>query len=62
MMNKQELEFKLAFQLVGAAVDVMEYHHEEEDIDAALAAVFATCLEIVSQKSLKPMEEIFRAK
>jgi hypothetical protein len=59
-MNKQELEFDLAFQLVGIAADVMEHYHDEEDVDAALQALFATTLEIVSRRNLKPMEEIFR--
>ena len=59
-MNKQELEFELAFQMVGMAADVMEQYHDEEDIEAALQALFATTLEIVSRRNLKPMEEIFR--
>lgn len=59
-MNKQQLEFEVAFELVAVAADLMEMHHEEEDIEAALQALFATCLEIVSRRSLKPMEEIFK--
>lgn len=59
-MNKQQLEFEVAFELVAVAADLMEMHHKEEDIEAALQALFATCLEIVSRRSLKPMEEIFK--
>lgn len=59
-MNKQQLEFELAFELVAMTADIMESHHEEEDIEAAIQAVFATALEIVSRKTLKPMEEIFK--
>lgn len=59
-MNKQQLEFELAFELVAVAANVLEQYHQEEDFEAALQAVFATSLEIVSRKSLKPMEEIFK--
>lgn len=59
-MNKQRLEFEVAYELVGIATDIMESHHEEGDIEAAIQAVFATALEIASRKSLKSMEEIFK--
>lgn len=59
-MNKQQLEFDLAFQLVGIAADIMEHVHDDNDFEAAMQALFATSLEIVSQRQLKPMEEIFR--
>lgn len=59
-MNKQRLEFELAYELVGRAADVMEFYHDDHDLDAAMQALFATALEIVSRKQLKSLEEIFR--
>lgn len=59
MNQNQRIEFEVAYELVAMAAGIMEYHHDEEDVHAAIQAVMATALEIASQKRLKPMEEIF---
>jgi hypothetical protein len=59
-MNLQRLEFEAAYELVAIAIGVMELHHEEQDIDAAVVAVLASALEIASEKKLRPIDELFR--
>lgn len=59
-MNKQQLEFEVAFELVAIAADILEHHYDDEDLDAAMQALFATAFEIVSKRQLKPIEEIFK--
>lgn len=60
MNYKQRIEFETAYELVAIAAGIMEFHHDEDDVHAAVQAVMATALEIASQKRLKPMEEIFQ--
>lgn len=60
MNYKQILEFSVATELVAIAADIFESHHRDDDFDAALEALFATCLEIVSKKQLKPLHEVYR--
>lgn len=61
-MNKDQLELEVAYELVGIAVDIMEMHYEDYDIEAAVQAVFSTAMEIASKRRLKPLEEIFYAR
>jgi hypothetical protein len=53
------LEYTTALMIIAEVTDVMEGHHEEEDLKAAVQAVFLTALEMVSGKALHPLEELF---
>lgn len=59
-MNKQQLEFEVAFELVAMAANVLERHYDDDDMDAALQALFATAFEIVCKRQLRPIEELFK--
>lgn len=59
-MNLQRLEFEVAYELVAIAVGMLELHHEEQDIDAAVVAALASALEIASNRNLRPIDELFR--
>ena len=53
------LEYTTALMIIAEVTDVLEQHHEEEDLKAAVQAVFLTALEMVSGKVLHPLEELF---
>ncbi len=50
----------MAYELVAIAVGMLELHHEEQDIDAAVVAALASALEIASNRNLRPIDELFR--
>jgi hypothetical protein len=54
-MNKQQIEFELAFELVGIAAAIMENVHHDDDFEAAMQGLFATTLEIVCSGQEFPM-------
>ena len=53
------LEQTTAVLLIAQAVDVMEQHCDPRDLDASLQAVFVRALEVLSNRPLKPIEELF---
>ena len=59
MNELTRLEYTTASMLLAQAIDILEQHHEEEDLDAALQAVFVRALELAAQKPIKPIEELF---
>lgn len=58
-MSLQHLEFKLAYELISHATEVLEPQSHPEDVDAAVVAALATALEIASNRFLKPLEDIY---
>jgi hypothetical protein len=59
-MNAQHLEFELAFELIAQATERLEQYIEPEDLEAAVAAVLATSLEIAWGRPLHPFNQLFR--
>ena len=61
-MNTQLIEEEIAYLLVIHATDHMEnVTQNPEDLDAAVCAVLARALEVASNRTLKPLYEIFEA-
>jgi predicted lipoprotein len=60
MSHKHTLiETQIAWELIASTMDRLELYVDVEDLDAALIATFATALELVSQRKLKPIYEIY---
>lgn len=59
MNEATRLEQTTAMLLIAQAVDIMEQHCDPQDLDASLQAVFARALEVLSNRTLKPIEELF---
>ena len=53
------VEYATAIMVLMEVTDIMEQHHDEEDLKAAVQAVFLTALEMVSGRALHPLEELF---
>lgn len=59
-MNKAtRLELTAASLLVVHAIDLMEPHHDMDDLDAAVQGVLVRALELACAKQLRPIEEMF---
>lgn len=59
MNEATRIERTTAMLLIAQAVDIMEQHCDPQDLDACLQAVFARALEVLSNRTLKPIEELF---
>lgn len=59
-MSPETIEEDVALYLLSAAADMLEGHHHQEDVDAAICAVFATALEFATKRKLRPIDELFQ--
>lgn len=59
MNELTRLEYTTASMLLAQVIDIMEQHHEPEDVEAAIQGVLVRTLEMASQKPIKPIEELF---
>lgn len=61
-MNTQIIEEEVAYLMVVQATNYLEgVVQNPEDLDAAICAVLARALEVASNRTLKPIYEIFEA-
>lgn len=59
-MNYEQRETDMAYELVLAATDMVEYEHHAEDVDAAIIALLARAIEVASDRKLRSLDEIFQ--
>lgn len=59
MNNATRLELTVAQLLVVHAIELLEDHHDPEDLDAAVKAVLLQALEHAYARPLKSIEELF---
>lgn len=59
MNEATRLELTAANMLLVQAIDMLEAHHNPEDVDAAVKAVLVRALEIACNRPLRPLEELF---
>lgn len=53
------LELTVANMLLVQAIDMLEPHHDPEDVDAAVKAALVRALEVACNRPLRPLEELF---
>jgi hypothetical protein len=61
-MRHQTHEIALAYELIVQATDRLEPLLDLDDLQAGIVAALATALEIASQRRLKELHEIYKAK
>lgn len=59
MNELTRLEYTTASLILAQVIDIMEQHHEPQDVEAAIQAVFVRALELTAQRPIKPIEELF---
>lgn len=59
MNEATRLERTTASMLIVYATEMLEAHHESEDLDAAVKAVLVMALQQAYEKPLRPIEELF---
>lgn len=59
MNEATRVEIAAASLLVVHATNLMAPHHTLEDLGAAIQAVLIRALEMVSEKNVRPLEELF---
>jgi thioredoxin-like negative regulator of GroEL len=59
MNEATELELTVAQLLVFHAIEHLEFHHDPDDLDAAVKAALVQALEYACDRPLKPLEELF---
>ena len=48
-----------AMMLIAQAIELLETHYADDDMDAAVMAVLARALELASNRPLKAIEELY---
>ena len=59
MNEATRLERTTASILIVQATEMLEAHHEPDDLDAAVKAVLVMALQQAYEKPLRPIEELF---
>jgi hypothetical protein len=59
MNDATRLEQTTASMLIVYATEMLEDHHEPEDLDAAVKAVLVMALQQAYDKPMRPIEELF---
>lgn len=59
MNDATRLEATAAMVLIASAIELLETHYGDDDMDAAVQAVLAKALELASDRPLKPIEELY---
>lgn len=62
MNEATRLENTAAMILIASAIELLENHYADDDMDAAVQAVLAKALELAANRPLKPIEELYHDK